>query len=177
VLVIKGLGLWLFCIAALAVLIGVSSATAATFDFSYSLPPDPMGPSPFAVTANGVFTTSAFNGTSYTVTGITGIRNGQTITGLLPPNAFSGNDNLLFPSSPLVDGNGISFTVAGVGDDGLGHVNLFFIDNGYTEDTPNVGLGTLTITPVTSSVPEPGSVGLAAGGLVAFVYLRRRCLN
>jgi hypothetical protein len=148
----------------------VSSAQGATFEFSYSLPPLLSGPDPLAVTANGTFTTSAFDGTDYTITGITGFRNGEAITGLLAPGAFSGNDNLLFPFPPFVNGNGVSFTVAGGGDDGTGDVNLFFDGTGYTENSFNIGDGTLSVT---NSVPEPSSIALAAGGLLALVYLRR----
>lgn len=127
-----------------------------------------------SVTATGTFTTSSFNGTGYTITGITGTRNGAAITGLLPPNSFSENDNLLSPSSPFVDFFGVSFTVAGAGDDGLGDVNVFSVsDSSYSENSPNVGIGTFTISSVTNSVPEPGSLGLAAGGLFVLLYLRR----
>jgi MYXO-CTERM domain-containing protein len=166
--------------AALGFLIAVSSAQGAIFDFSYSFPG--QGLTPISVTANGVFTTSAFNGTSYTITGITGFRNGQAITGLLPPGTYpSGgfaNDNLLSPSNPFLDVNGVSFKVAGAGDDGTGDVNVFFVGGtGYSENSDNVGIGTFTLTAVTSSVPEPGSMVLAAGGLLALAFLRRSWLS
>ena len=164
----------LFPVFVLGLLIVVSSAQAATFDFSYSFPPLGTGPNPLAVTASGTFTTSAFDGTEFTITGITGVRNGEAITGLIAPGGFSGNDNFLFPTSPFLDFNGVSFTVAGAGDNGLGQVNVFFDVDGYTENSSNVGVGTFTVTQVTESVPEPGSMALAAGGLMALLYWRRR---
>jgi hypothetical protein len=157
-----------FCASALG--FAGSLAQGAIFEFSYSLPPLLSGPDPLGVTANGIFTTSAFDGTDYTITSITGFRNGEAITALLAPGAFSGNDNLLFPSAPFVDGNGVSFTVAGSGDDGTGDVNLFFDGSGYTENSFNIGDGTLSVT---NSVPEPWTLALTAGGLLALMYLRR----
>jgi hypothetical protein len=160
---------------ALGFLIAVCSAPAATFDFSYSFPLVPSGP---AVNASGTFTTSAFDGTKYVITGITGFRNGEAITGLLPPGAFPtgsfANNNWLFPSNPFLDVNGVSFTVAGAGDDGAGDVNVFFVGGtGYSELSDNIGIGTFTVSAVTNSVPEPGSMALAAGGLLTLAFLRR----
>ena len=100
-----------------------SVSHAAQFDFTYSFP---VGGVPGAVTASGTLTTTAFDPVAmdYTITGITGSRTVSGVTdaiaSLLPPGSFGGNDNLLFPTSPFLDGNGFSFTLAtGGGDDGF----------------------------------------------------------
>jgi len=163
----------------------ISSAQAATFNFIYSLPP--VGQNGMSVSASGTFTTSAFNGTEFLITGMTGFRNGEPITGLLPPDSFPpnsnlSNDNFLFPSSPFLDVNGVSFTVAGMGNDGAGNVNLFFntgcqnpnISQCYTEDSLDVGDGTFSVTAVTNPVPEPSTIAVVAASLLALVYLVSR---
>jgi hypothetical protein len=155
------------CAQILTLLTFALSAQAGSFDFSYSLPPG-SGSTPFSVTASGTFTTSAFDGTSYTITDITGTWNGFGITGLLAPGTFGGNDNLLFPSSPFLSVSGVAFTVAGPGDDEAGQVNLYFDGESYTENTTNVGgTAVLAITPRdTASVPEPNSFAFAIVGLL-----------
>ena len=59
----------------------------------------------------------------------------STITGLMVPGGFAGNDNLLFyPTEPFVDMDGISFLVRGFGDDGSGGASIYFDPNyGYLE--------------------------------------------
>ena len=103
-----------------------------------------------AVSASGFFATTDLSGGSYTVTGVWGSWNGVAITGVAAPGGFGSNDNLLFPAAPLVDGNGLGFTVNGVGDDGAGNVNLYYNGTGYTENSGDVGTGSdFSITPVT----------------------------
>jgi hypothetical protein len=56
----------------------------------------------------------------YTLAGIYGTPDSLAITGLLAPGVCGIAGDLLFPSNPHFDGSGVSFTVNGVGDDGLG---------------------------------------------------------
>jgi hypothetical protein len=94
------------------------------------------------------------------------------------PGGFGSNDNLLFPAAPLVNANGLGFTVNGAGDDGAGNVDLFYDGTGYTENSPDVGTGSdFSITPATPtpvffnfsySLPGLGltPMPVSAGGLL-----------
>ena len=118
------------------------------FAFNYSLPG--TGLTPMAISASGFFATTDLSGGSYTVTGVWGTWNGVAITGVTPPGGFGSNDNLLFPAVPLVDSNGLGFTVNGAGDDGAGNVNLYYTGTAYTENSSDVGTGSdFSITPAT----------------------------
>jgi hypothetical protein len=172
-----------FEIAALVALSAVAATVPAQasqlFAFNYSLPG--TGPTPLAVSASGFFATTDLSGGSYTVTGVWGTWNGVAITGIAPPGGFGGNDNLLFPAAPLVDFNGLGFTVNGAGDDGAGDVNLFYIGTGYTENSASVGVGSdFSITPATPtpvffnfsySLPGVGATPMpvSAGGTLTTV--------
>lgn len=89
-----------------AITLGAATASAGTFNFSYTLPS--FSPSVY-VTASGVVTTSdtLVNG-AYAVTGITGTRTStfdgtsttQAITGLLSPDTAYGAGDLVYPSAP-----------------------------------------------------------------------------
>jgi hypothetical protein len=132
-----------FEVLALLVMLALAATTPAQasqlFAFNYSLPG--TGLTPMAISASGFFATTDLSGGSYSVTGVWGTWNGLAITGIAAPGGFGSNDNLLFPSLPLVDGNGLGFTVNGAGDDGLGDVNLYYTGTGYTEFSSNVGVG------------------------------------
>lgn len=139
-----------FEVAALVAVLMLAAASPAQagmiFAFDYSLPG--TGPTPLAISASGFFATTDLSAGSYSVTGIWGTWNGVAITGITPPGGFGSNNNLLFPSTPLVDSNGLGFTVDGSGDDGAGNVNLFYNGTGYTENSSNVGTGQdFSITP------------------------------
>jgi hypothetical protein len=141
-----------FEVPALVAVLALAAATPAQagqiFAFNYSLPG--TGLTPMAVSASGFFATTDLSAGSYTVTGVWGTWNGVAITGITPPGGFGSNNNLLFPAAPLVDSNGLGFTVNGVGDDGAGNVNLYYTGTGYTENSPNVGVGSdFSITPAT----------------------------
>ena len=132
-----------FEVLALLVMLVLGATTPARasqlFAFSYSLPG--TGLTPMAISASGFFATTDLSSGSYSVTGVWGTWNGVAITGIAAPGGYGGNDNLLFPAAPLVDGNGLGFTVNGAGDDGLGDVNLYYTGTGYTEYSPDVGVG------------------------------------
>jgi hypothetical protein len=82
-----------------------SGASADTFSFSIT----------GGYTASGTLTTGTESAAgTYTITGISGSQNAQTITSLLGINGFAGNDNLLYASGPLLDFAGFSFVAGGV---------------------------------------------------------------
>ena len=149
----------------------ISPATPSPvyFSFNYSIPG--VGLTPMDVSASGVLTAFNTDANSYLVSDISGIWNGAAILSLLSPGTFGGNDNLLFGSAPYLTSNGISFAVNGVGDDGLGNVNLCYL-GAYTEFSDNVGY---TPNLNISQVPEPASVTLLGVGIpfVLFLVWRR----
>ena len=86
-------------------LLGCATATKAdTFSFTIT----------GGYTASGTLTTGPLSGGTYQITGISGVQNGQTITGLIGPSGFAGNDNLLYAGSPLLDIPGFSFVAGGI---------------------------------------------------------------
>jgi len=117
----------------------VPSANAdQMFPFLYAIPStDSSHPTP--ASAIGTLTTTELSDGVYSITGISGVWNGYTITGLLDPGAFGDNDNLLFTSGPGVDDDGFAFTVDGPGDDGSGQVDFYYKNNGYTELSDDIG--------------------------------------
>lgn len=154
----------------LSVLASGSAQAAQVFNFRYSFPG--AGGSPTPVSASGTLTTTDNldpNTNAYTITGITGTRifNGvtQQITGLLPPNAYGNNDNLLYPNSPFLSNlPGFSFTVDGTGNF-ENKVNVYYVAsrNAYTELSNSIGDGIFEIIPATA-IPTPallpGMIGL-----------------
>jgi hypothetical protein len=160
----------------LALAVTPPARASQLFAFNYSLPG--TGLTPMAVSASGFFATTDLSGGSYTVTGVWGTWNGEAITGVAAPGGFGSNANLLFPAAPLVDGDGLGFTVNGAGDDGAGNVNLHYNGTGYTEKSTGVGTGSdFSITPVTAtpvffnfsySLPGLGftPMPVSAGGLL-----------
>ncbi len=97
--------------AALAALVFTAPAQAATWDWNYSAA---------GIAAAGTFTTSDAPDTDgfYTITAITGSRNGVAITGLEPAgSAIPGNDpydvdNLVSIAGPQLTWNGFGYALA-----------------------------------------------------------------
>jgi hypothetical protein len=151
-----------------------STPFPVSFNFSYSIPS--TATAPLAVSANGILTAFNFAANSYLVRDISGSWNGATILGLLSPGAFGGNDNLLFSGGPHLTGNGLGFTVNGVGDDGGGNVNVFYLGS-YTENSTSIGNTStfnLSQTAPVSMTPEPAAVVLLGPGIAFVLYQVRR---
>ena len=159
-------------IALLLVATAFVAARADSFDFAVN-----GGSGSFSGT--GTFTTTSEGGGQFLITDITG----TGVTGLIAPNGFNGNDNLLFPTStPTLDSHGFSFTDV----NGPDHFNVNIFDNisgyfaflqdedNFTETIPV----TFTVSPTPegpSPVPEPSSFFLLGTGILsAAVLLRRR---
>jgi|SRR6185369_7731975 hypothetical protein len=155
---------------------GVSSSTPVFFSFSYSMPG--FGATPLNVSASGILTAFQIDVGTYMVSEISGARNGENILGIVPPGGFGLNDNVLFGTNPHLTGNGLTYTVNGVGNDGNGNVNVFALGLQYTELSPDVGITeTFNLSQIAppSDIPEPASFTLVCCGFaVVFFLLRRR---
>jgi hypothetical protein len=121
----------------------------------------------YSYTGNGIAsagiltTTDVLVGGAYTITGIQGTRNVDNIGGLLAPASFGGNDNLLFPGGPFVDGAGFSFSSGGlnfnVGNAAVACGSLSV----YAETTTGFCPGTNVTMTVTAFTPTDGAAYFA----------------
>jgi hypothetical protein len=154
-----------------------------TWDFSYTVTARSVSTS-----ASGeLTTTSTPTGGPYTVTGISGTFTfgtvSESITGLIPPNGFLGNDNQISPTAPFLDSSGISFAVPSFNDGGVqvSDVEILFRPT-LSIYTSNIGtsggffsvpgsvVSEFQLTPATAaSVPEPSTAIVAVFGAVAFL--------
>ena len=78
----------------------VTSAFATVYDFSYAGP--------------GVAVSGTITATGNTATAISGLNNGEAITGLLPTGSYGLNDNMVFPTAPFLDIAGLGFVASGI---------------------------------------------------------------
>ena len=158
-------------------LVALAMPTAASTLWSWSY-------SGSDITASGTFTTlSAPNADGgYLITGITGMRNGQSITGLqaagtsIPGNEPYTVDNLVFIGpGPQLTKSGFGFSISGGN-----YSNPFYADflptPEYLEFFSMPGIGHTELPVVFSAapvaVPEPATVTLVFGALLlsGFVY-------
>ena len=150
--------------------LGAARAAPIAFNFSYTSA---------GISASGVLDTNGvLSGGFYTVTGISGTRNGVAISGLNPPSGFGNPDNLLSPTSPFVDFAGIGYGAGGL------NYNFFSAFGGgcggvYEVSTtvPIADCGiqlpaTLTVVPAATLVPEPATFALLGGSVLGAALLR-----
>ena len=151
----------------LAVAALANTASATTFAFTYDFPSS--GPGGYSDSGAGTLT-AIYDSVSndYNITAITGsTSHWGTILALAPPGTYAGNDNLLFyPTPPYLDSNGISFKVAGVGEDGSGDVNVYFLGPDYTGPPFQLGSGPFTVT--ATAEPAAPDVWVLLAGLIVW---------
>ncbi len=172
---------FLLCSLALAMLSpGVYASTIFNFAFTGNSSVTGSPGTPFSGT--GQFITSQVGATNqYLVTDVTGITDGQAITGVISSGGFAFNDNLLFftpgQASAVLDNSGVSYKLANGVD-----VNLFLSTTGFdaqqlfgfpgalvSENQP----ANVSIT-ASSPVPEPSGVFLLGTGVLGLAGVVRR---
>jgi hypothetical protein len=170
-----------------ALALAVASAQCAKADtlFSFSFAGSSFdGSGTITGTESG---TVGFN-TVYDISSITGVVDGQNITGLLGVNTFDGNDNKLYMPGLLLgtfnfDVDGVSFQLANGSDVNIGQggfLDLFEVaDLDPTRgrdvtEAVNIDVNNLGST---SPVPEPGTLALLGTGILGIAgTIRRRVM-
>jgi len=150
-----------------------ANAKADTYDWQYQGTSSNLGN---GLLSSGSGELTAVNGV---ITGLSGTFNGVTIAGLLAPNAFVGNDNLLlFPGQPYLTTGGVSFVdsnytqinmYASTGTDNFG--NTFFVYASIEDNQLFNDIGNFTLEPI--ATPEPGTSALLFTGMLGLGLLAR----
>ena len=164
----KLLGLVAIVPLGLAISVGAANAsptTTTTFAWSES-----------AYGGSGTLTATFVGGDEYSVTGISGTFDGYTISSLVSPFGYNGNDNELFyPSSVLLDGGGISFVAGGIDwqifyyNSEFGYQTIYTFEGGQYQ-TPDEF--SATPTPLPAALPL-FATGIGAMGLLGWRRKRK----
>ena len=162
-------------------LAAVPAAASQVWNWNYSAS---------GIAANGTFTTTDspnVNG-GYLITGITGTRNGETITGLqaagtpIPGNEPYGVDDLIFRGpGPQLTGNGFGFSTSGGNYSSPFYADFlpvpgyleFFSRPPFTFGSPGPEDSELSVRFSATPVPEPTSFSLIFSALVLAGARRR----
>jgi hypothetical protein len=134
------------------------------------------------VDASGTFTASPNADGTFQITGISGERNGELITGL---STFGFADNMFYPEFPYFDYAGLSFIAGGIefnlygamqhtltGDHGI--LTEAYFPTGPDGEVLQTELTDFTLTRV-GEAPEPASMWLVSAGLIgALTRVRKR---
>lgn len=168
----------LIAVLTVAFVIAAAPSKAAVYNFSYNGIDQFDKNLPFS--ASGQFiTTDTLVGGAYTIISISGERNSVPISKLDPLSYVGGNDNLFYPAGPYFDFLGLAYNTNNL------DYNLYYDSSlgVYAESSwepgsnfTNGNVVTLSITPISTPVPEPSSLILLAGGLLA-IWLTGRQLR
>jgi hypothetical protein len=168
-------------VAVLSAALAVSPASASIWNFSFSDASGDAG-------AGQITTTDT--GPNFSITNITGIFNGQAITGL---SSFASADNIFYSGGPYTSFSGWSFNLDSTSGP-ISQVNIWYGDpqggNGFSGtnywlifNPPNAGgyyndpqAGPLTTFGVTAAVPEPSTWAMMILGFfgIGFMTYRQR---
>lgn len=164
-----------------ALMVSAAPASAAVFDWTYNGTVAGVGSVVSSGTITTTDTTTALGGRqAYTVTGITGSRNGVAIDGLaqLFPSNYGGADNFLFTTGLPFSGLGVSFslvngTFVNLFADG-GVTGEYFATNLFGNAGRTNAVGSFTFSAAVSAVPEPATWGMMILGFGAIGFAMRR---